>query len=627
MSQDPEECIIKKPSGVMEAFNNMLGFKPIPHPPLSDKLYDGFLLPIEYLDKSQTHILSKTVSDDLELIVCSEDASNNSSMCDHLYTPTHDFGRILIPEMAKLHTTNVGFLEDTQQVIHRMSVFELDRAVASADKSKDKSRILTQEMAARFREVWKQVKEDADFLDKHSYMEYVCLENLNQSKPFLNVYSVLNILSPIYSLALPLVILLMPFVLLKIWRVPISFEIYLKTLRDVSKTHFIGRIINIKELNFENVLYILFIGGMYVMQTYNQVVYVIKYHNSIKRMNENLLFLRDYLECTIGSMDSFVKLVAGLKYYSDFSQDIHSHKLVLLEMRELIGDSLTPYGWTVKKVGELGHMFYCYYQLYSSMDYEASLKYSVGFEGYIDLLRGVERGIKSKFLGKARFLTAEEDQSGAIFEGQYYPAHKQEAYVQNTLDLSSNLIITGVNASGKTTTLKTTALNIIFSQQVGYGFYESATLVPFKHIHSYLNIPDTSGRDSLFQAESRRCKEILDKIRDAPDTETHFVIFDELYSGTNPKEAAKSAHSLLKYLAKKPNVRFILTTHYVEVCKKFKKSETVRNYKMIVEKTESGDFYYTYKMRPGISTLEGGIAILKTMDYPVEILNTIKENN
>jgi len=606
----------------MEAFNNMLGFKPIPHPPLSDKLYDGFLLPIEYLDKSQTQILSKTVSDDLELVVCQQDASNNSSMCDHLFTPTHDFGRILIPEMVKLHTTNVGFLEDTQQVIHRMSVFELDRTIESKDKPKNQSRLLTQEMTAQFREVWKEVKEDTDFLDKHSYMEYVCLENLNQSKPFLNVYSVLNIMSPVYSLALPLVILLMPFILLKIWRVPISFEVYLKTLRDVSKTHFIGRIINIKELNFENVLYIIFIGGMYIMQTYNQVVYVVKYHSSIRRMNKNLLFLRDYLDCTIGSMDSFVKLTAGLKYYSDFCQDAHSHKLVLLELRNLIGDALTPYGWTLKKVGELGHMFYCYYQLYSSMDYEASLKYSVGFEGYIDLLRGVERGVKSKFLGKARF-SAESDPSGSRFEGQYYPAHKNSAYIQNTVDLSTNLIITGVNASGKTTTLKTTAINIIFSQQVGYGFYESATLTPVKHIHSYLNIPDTSGRDSLFQAESRRCKEILDKIKDAPSTETHFVIFDELYSGTNPKEAAKSAHSLLKYLAKKPNVRFILTTHYVEVCKKFKKSETVRNYKMIVEKTESGDFIYTYKMRPGISTLEGGIAILKTMNYPAEILNTI----
>jgi DNA mismatch repair ATPase MutS len=258
------------------------------------------------------------------------------------------------------------------------------------------------------------------------------------------------------------------------------------------------------------------------------------------------------------------------------------------------------------------------------MDYEASLKYSVGFEGYLDLLRGIESGVRRKFLGKAVF--TEDAESDTIFEGQYYPSHKNSAYIQNTMDLSKNTIITGVNASGKTTTLKTTALNVIFSQQVGYGFYDSAVLKPFHHIHSYLNIPDTSGRDSLFQAESRRCKEILDKIRDTGDTERHLTVFDELYSGTNPKEAAKSAHSLLKYLSKKPNVRFILTTHYVDVCKKFKKSDVIQNHKMVVEKKEDGGFIYTYKMRPGISTLEGGIAILKTMDYPAEILDSMNTN-
>ena len=120
-----------------------------------------------------------------------------------------------------------------------------------------------------------------------------------------------------------------------------------------------------------------------------------------------------------------------------------------------------------------------------------------------------------------------------IFKSQYYPPHKVlKNCTQNDVNLNTNMIITGVNASGKTTTLKTTALNIIFSQQFGFGFYESANLVPYTHIHSYLNIPDTSGRDSLFQAESRRCKEILDKIRDVPADEYHFCIFDELYSGT-----------------------------------------------------------------------------------------------
>lgn len=625
------ECPIQNPTNIIDSFNEMLGFVLIPHPPISETLYTGFLLPIEYLEKTQQHVVTKNVATDLELVQLTDSSSSTEcsttqkSMYEHFADTTNDFGKLLVPEVAKRYTTNIGFLEDTQKVVDRLSSCE-PSSQSTLEKTLDKTK------TERFLEIWKEIKEDKSFLDHHSYMEFVFLEDLNNSRIFLNTYSILNLVSPLYGLLLPLIILLLPFILLQFWNVPITFEVYLQTLRDVGKTHFIGRLLNIREWNMENALYALFIGGMYIMQTYNQVTSCIKYHSAIKRMNENLLFLREYLDSTIQSMDTFTKTNCDLSYYSDFCQDVHSHKTVLQAIREKIGSNLTSYGWTMQKVSELGHMFDCYYQLYSSMDFEASLRYSVGFEGYMDILRGVARGHKNGFLGKTSFLQTQTDDASLTepkneFHLQYYPPHKNgKTRVQNTVNLGKNIIITGVNASGKTTTLKMTALNIIFSQQFGFGFYESAKLVPYKHIHSYLNIPDTSGRDSLFQAESRRCKEILDKIRDAPEEEHHFCIFDELYSGTNPKEAAKSAHSLLKYLSKKTNVRFILTTHYVNVCRKFKKSNVIKNYKMIVEKDDAGEFVYTYKMGKGISTLEGGIAILKTMNYPSEIINTIEDN-
>jgi hypothetical protein len=613
LKPDPEECVIKKPTNVIEAFNNMMGFVPIHHPQISNKLYDGFLLPIDYLDKTQRSVIPNTVSADLELFgeykkSSSESDASKNSMYELFCSPSNEFGKMLVPESARQCSINVEFLKETQTVVERQT----------------SEHGITQEMSAKFQEVWAEIKEDRTFLDRHSFMEFVVLEDLNKSRPFLTVYSLLNLVSPIYGLIFPLIILLLPFVILKIWKVPISFDVYLTTLREVSKQHLIGRIFNIKELNFENAIYVLFIGGMYFLQTYNQVISCMKYHQAVKRMNENLLFLRDYLDRAVKTMEQFVKTNSDLPYYSDFCQDVHSNKLVLLEIATKIGDSLTPYGWTLTKISELGHMFDCYYQLYSSIDYESSLKYSVGFLGYIDILTGVARGLRDGRLGKIEF--AEDSDHAAEFQGQYYPALAHSDAQKNNIDLSFNAIITGVNASGKTTTLKTTALNVIFSQQFGCGFYASGTLTPFHHIHSYLNIPDTSGRDSLFQAESRRCKEILDKIRDSSSDDRHLCIFDELYSGTNPAEAAKSAHSLLKYLSQKPNVRFILTTHYVSVCRKFKKSDVVKNYKMVVEQTDDGQFLYKYKIRPGISTLEGGVAILKTMDYPQEIINTINAN-
>jgi DNA mismatch repair ATPase MutS len=211
------------------------------------------------------------------------------------------------------------------------------------------------------------------------------------------------------------------------------------------------------------------------------------------------------------------------------------------------------------------------------------------------------------------------------FKEQYYPALINEMPIKNTCAFDKNMIISAPNKAGKTTILKTTVLNIIFTQQLGCGFYDSATLVPYTHIHSYLNIPDTSGRDSLFQAEARRCKDILDVISNNSNARyRHFCTFDELYSGTNPDEASKAGHAFLEYLSKYKNVNFILTTHYLSICKKYKKSEHIENFKMQVNVLNNGDFDYTYKMKRGISKIKGALRVLKDMDYPSEIIKTIE---
>jgi DNA mismatch repair ATPase MutS len=191
------------------------------------------------------------------------------------------------------------------------------------------------------------------------------------------------------------------------------------------------------------------------------------------------------------------------------------------------------------------------------------------------------------------------------------------------MDLSANIIITGPNASGKTTQLKTTAINIILTQQFGVGFYTSCELLPYTHIHSYLNIPDTSGRDSLFQAEARRCKEILDVVATSDtDSTRHFCVFDELFSGTNAEEATSASFGFLKYLQGFTNVDFILTTHFVKLCQKVEKDGALRiaNYMMDAELCDT-EIVFTYDMIPGISKIKAAKLILIQMGFPDEIIS------
>ena len=206
-------------------------------------------------------------------------------------------------------------------------------------------------------------------------------------------------------------------------------------------------------------------------------------------------------------------------------------------------------------------------------------------------------------------------------KNMYYP--NLENPVKNSIDISKNHIITGPNAAGKTTLIKASIINLLISQQIGYGYFDKGKSSTYKHIHCYLNIPDSCSRDSLFQAEARRCKNIIDEIKKYPN-DTHFCIFDELYSGTNPYEAISSAYSYLTYISKNKNIKFLLTTHFIRLCNLLEKHKNIVN-KSMKTTIVNNDPNYTYKITNGISRIKGGVCVLKQLNYPNEIIdNTIK---
>jgi DNA mismatch repair ATPase MutS len=298
-------------------------------------------------------------------------------------------------------------------------------------------------------------------------------------------------------------------------------------------------------------------------------------------------------------------------------------------MRENL-EKITPYKLSIQKVGELGHVLQCFYQMHTNIEFDETLLYSFGYHGFIDNLQGISQ---NSGLNHAKFIDKKKRHK-AKCKKMYYPSligqnkdkdKDTNKIVKNDFTFKRNSIITGPNASGKTTILKSTLINIILTQQMGVGFYEKALFAPFKHIHCYLNIPDTSGRDSLFQAEARRCKEILDIVMKNKN-DTHFCAFDELYSGTNPEEAVMSALAFMKYLMKYKNTSVVLTTHFHHLCDCLDKDEKIENLHMEIEKGETDDFVYKYALKKGISRVRGGIKVLYDMEYPEEIIeNTKKE--
>ena len=606
------------------------------------KIYSGFQLPIQCMNDEKTvYPLSHIVSTDLEMV--SYDISG-VGMYDYILQPKHDFAKQIIKEWNQQFTDNTIYLTDTQNVIENMNSYS-----SKMTNDIENPYCFDSEKCDSIMEIWKDTKEDSSFLEKYCYLEWDIVKHLNKSSHFLQSLSIINMTSPILSFIIPILFLIFPFIILKIQRVPITFTLYVQVLKDIAKNHFIGKAISsIQKLSWDKIIYILITIALYFLQIYQNINLCYRFYRNVRRINSHLITMRDYLAYSVESMNTFCELNEKSLTYKPFCTKTKEHSIVLNQFYQELS-RIRSFEPGFSKITEIGYLLKCFYELHSNKDYEDSLRYSIGFEGYINNMTGIYERFSQGSIHKTEYHNGSDENIKSVMKKQYYPAYIDMKHVKNNCHLNNNIIITGPNASGKTTMLKSTTINIILSQQFGMGCFESFLLQPYTHIHSYLNIPDTSGRDSLFQAESRRCKEILDIIKHSSNAH-HFCIFDELYSGTNPTEATKSAYAFLLYLSKYQHVDFMLTTHYVSLCKRlekklgFKKTETetdntnntnneklmtktICNYKMnVIEDKDLGKIKYTYSMKPGISNIQGAVLILEQMEYPKEIIDEMKKD-
>ncbi len=456
--------------------------------------------------------------------------------------------------------------------------------------------------------------------------------------------------------------------------------------------HAIGKLLfDMSSVGWDKRIYILVSVVFYFVQMYQNVVSCHRFYRNTFLVHEDLAAIRDYACKTIHKMRTFAQHAQHAQEnstYAQFAADLNSNREQLERMVAAL-DRIDPPALTAKKCLQIGYIMQQYYAVFSDVTISACMQYSFGFNAFAEHITHFGTLLRDNKVAACEFTVDDEDNEkekdkdskkkskskskskthSEIVNGYYVATvvGENETPVKNTVSLNKRLVITGPNASGKTTILKMTMLNILFSQQLGYGFYETGTRIhPYHQLHSYLNIPDTSGRDSLFQAESRRCKEILDKLtgtggQQVPPTQwgcggqsppvRHFCIFDELYSGTNPYEAIASAYGYITHMTKLDNVDFMLTTHYIQLCKLFEQQNTylesdkrekidkkstesktnennennkIRNLHMEVADRGNYDFKYLYALRPGISSIKGGIKVLYDLQYPASIVESTR---
>ena len=419
----------------------------------------------------------------------------------------------------------------------------------------------------------------------------------------------LLMISQLMTLCMPIMVLILPFVLLRTSGVEITTGSYVKILLTCVKRLPIGRLFNMDLSNMKNVVYCLVSICMYVFQLHQNTKMFLSFGKKSFDVLDELNIVKRFVDKSIELGTSFIHISDKLDTMKPFNDTIIS-KLALLQNYKERLQNIPESSYGILK--QFGKQRTEYYLLYKDKELNALLKYMCDFRGYLSNIMQIKICVASGEITKTRY-----DGKITEFKKMVHPAIEGKQ-VPNDVKMNTNKIITGVNASGKTTLIKTAMINVLLSQQIGYGYFKSGTVKVYDMLHCYLNIPDTSGRDSLFQAEARRCKNILDEVN-ADANKSHFCIFDELYSGTNPYEASMAGYAYMKYMTKKHNVQFLLTTHYLDMCEHLNKCKSLTNYHMECY-YEGREMRYTYKKKLGITKIRGGVEILKRLEYPESII-------
>lgn len=173
-----------------------------------------------------------------------------------------------------------------------------------------------------------------------------------------------------------------------------------------------------------------------------------------------------------------------------------------------------------------------------------------------------------------------------------------------TVAANANLIITGPNAGGKTTTLTALMTNIIFAQAFGIATASELMITPFAKIHSYLDITtNLIEGESLFKAEVNRSKQLKESIASCTTGQKAFTIIDEIFSGTNQEVASQIATQFAQGLGNQKHAMTIITTHIPEMTNLEDKTSCFQNFK-VADATvhEDGSITYPFKLVQGKSS-------------------------
>ena len=195
-----------------------------------------------------------------------------------------------------------------------------------------------------------------------------------------------------------------------------------------------------------------------------------------------------------------------------------------------------------------------------------------------------------------------------------------EDCISNNIDLNSkSMLLTGSNMSGKTTFIRTVAVNSILAQTLHICFGKSYT-APFYKIYSSIRITDDLLDDtSYYLEEVLTVKELVEA---AKNKQPNLFVLDEIFKGTNTIERISGGKAILSYL-NKPNHTVLVSTHDIELTDLLQKE----NYELFhfSEQIVDDTLIFDHKLKAGKLQTRNAIKILELYKYPSEIIEDARK--
>lgn len=345
--------------------------------------------------------------------------------------------------------------------------------------------------------------------------------------------------------------------------------------------------------------------------------------NSLKNRLGNLLVESNKQKFVYAGVKAIIELLEGLQLFLDAfeNQNGHVFREGLQQIQELLDNLLNWPTYKNRQVSYLSYTEFSDYDIYFRFVHRDVLQKILDHIYRLDVYISV-----GKVALKNGFALAEAvsgaDSRMLTLENLHHPLLKNA--VRNNFSFAHDrnvTFLTGANMAGKSTFMKSLGIAVYLAHM---GFPVPATYMTFAvldGIYTTINLPDNIGMGtSHFYAEVLRIKKIA---KELGQSKRIFVLIDEMFRGTNVKDAHEATILLTEAFAGKRDSMFVISTHIIEAGEILRERCSTIQFIYLPTIMEKEQPIYTHKATAGITNDRHGMLIIENEG----ILETLKNGN